>query len=136
VGDSKQNSINLRTWQPPENLPAQWSGRRAANFDGWILAASVRLAGIDIVSQWGIARTQYEANGDGQLVYAVEQMTIALRDAIFDFVIQGCPQTQPKDEPVMSVESGPGLAAKYRDATPAAKPSSEPITCDLSGEWD
>jgi hypothetical protein len=33
------------------------------------------------------------------------------------------------------IESGPGLAARYSDATkPGREP--EPITCDLSGDWD
>lgn len=33
-------------------------------------------------------------------------------------------------------ESGPGLAAKYPDATPAAKPTQEPVTCDLGADWE
>ncbi len=34
------------------------------------------------------------------------------------------------------VESGPGLAAKYPDATPAAKPRQEVITCDVGADWE
>jgi hypothetical protein len=33
-------------------------------------------------------------------------------------------------------ESAPGLSARYPDATPAEKLRGEPITVDLSGDWD
>lgn len=34
------------------------------------------------------------------------------------------------------VESGPGLALRYPDATPAAKPIQDTITCDVGADWD
>lgn len=33
-------------------------------------------------------------------------------------------------------EHGVGLAARYPDATPAARPLQEPITCDIGADWE